>query len=738
MLNPGTSTDWSVYLVTDPSYVEPSELPATVRTAIEGGVTVVQLRDKHATEEAFRAQATALRAAMPDDVPLFVNDRVEIAQELGLHLHIGQSDMPYVDARRLLSAQQMIGLSIENEHQLDTLLRECLEAGVKLPDVIGLGPVLETATKPDAADPVGVDGVAVLAKKARQHGIASVAIGGVSLANARALSETDIDGLCVVSAIMGAENPAAAASELARAFRPPTIPRVLSIAGTDPSGGAGAQADIKAISAAGGYAMSVITALVAQNTQGVRDICIPDTQFLRQQLDSVSDDICIDAIKIGMLGSAEVITTVEQWLSAFLRRNPDCPVVIDPVMVATSGDRLLTSEAEEKLNQLLNYATVITPNSPELAVIAGEDEPTTWEDSVEMATRVAAQHGVAVIVKAGHLPSEDVGNAVVTADGLIAMYTTPRINTANTHGTGCSLSSALATRLAKRDPLPAALEWTTQWLYEAIEFGHVQEVGNGHGPVDHFHRLRRLATAGNTTPLPFHSASTGSLLPACATRITPAIAPAGPWTAQLWASSADVFSAILNLPFIKRLAAGTLSVGEFTFYQAQDALYLKEYSRALATLSAKAPLSADQVAWAKNAQGCIAVESQLHEQWLGEDYPRTGPSGVTQSYTDYLAARTSLDEYAVGVAAVLPCFWLYSEIGIRLSNANHEDHPYRAWLDTYSDDEFLASTREAVSRLERALESASGTTRRRAARAYLQACYHELWFFDQATRTYDM
>lgn len=170
MLNLGTSTDWSVYLVTDPSYVEPSELPATVRTAIEGGVTVVQLRDKHATEDAFRAQATALRAAMPDDVPLFVNDRVEIAQELGLHLHIGQSDMPYVDARRLLSAQQMIGLSIENEHQLDTLLRECLEAGVKLPDVIGLGPVLETATKPDAADPVGVDGVAVLAKKARQHG----------------------------------------------------------------------------------------------------------------------------------------------------------------------------------------------------------------------------------------------------------------------------------------------------------------------------------------------------------------------------------------------------------------------------------------------------------------------------------------------------------------------------------------------------------------------------------------
>ena len=150
------------------------------------------------------------------------------------------------------------------------------------------------------------------------------------------------------------------------------IPRVLSIAGTDPTGGAGIQADLKSIAAAGGYGMCVTTALVAQNTQGVREIHTPPQSFLRAQLDAVFDDVEVDAVKIGMLGDVETTRTVADYLAA----HPVPVVVVDPVMVATSGDRLLSADAEEALRQLVrDHATVVTPNLPELAVLTGQPEP---------------------------------------------------------------------------------------------------------------------------------------------------------------------------------------------------------------------------------------------------------------------------------------------------------------------------------------------------------------------------
>lgn len=149
-----------------------------------------------------------------------------------------------------------------------------------------------------------------------------------------------------------------------------SIPRVLSIAGTDPTGGAGIQADLKTVAAAGGYGMCVVTSLVAQNTQGVRNVHTPPTDFLRSQLTSVSDDVAIDAIKIGMLGDSGVITTVAQWLAS-LPKNRDMPIVLDPVMISTSGHRLLDPQAEKALQELALHATVVTPNLPELAVLCG-------------------------------------------------------------------------------------------------------------------------------------------------------------------------------------------------------------------------------------------------------------------------------------------------------------------------------------------------------------------------------
>jgi len=283
---------------------------------------------------------------------------------------------------------------------------------------------------------------------------------------------------------------------------------VLSIAGTDPSGGAGAEADLKSIFAAGGYGMSVVTSLVAQNTQGVRAVHTPGTEFLTQQLAAVFDDVVIDAVKIGMLGDVSTTEVVQNWLA----EHPVPVLVFDPVMIATSGDRLLKEDAEvavrsfaASLNAYSDHA-VITPNIPELAILCGQPPADSFDQAVAQAQAWSDEHGVNVIVKGGHLTSEEAGNAWVaprqatekatathTSDHAspLHMASSPRVNSPHTHGTGCSLSSALATRLGGGDSYHDALVWATEWLHGAIENAAALCVGHGHGPVDHAYRARR-------------------------------------------------------------------------------------------------------------------------------------------------------------------------------------------------------------------------------------------------------
>ncbi|MEJ6012241.1 bifunctional hydroxymethylpyrimidine kinase/phosphomethylpyrimidine kinase [Corynebacterium sp. H127] len=262
------------------------------------------------------------------------------------------------------------------------------------------------------------------------------------------------------------------------------IPRVLSIAGTDPTGGAGVQADLKAILAAGGYGMSVVTALVAQNTQGVRSVHIPPVDFLLEQLRAVSDDVHIDVIKVGMLGNAEIIRTVSEWYA-----DITAPLVLDPVMVASSGDRLLDSSAEAALRELCGQADLITPNIPELEVLSAQHLDTA-EAALQAAQNFAAATGTHVVVKGGHLSGSEAGNWLVDATGIVTQVSTPRIPTKNTHGTGCSLSAAVATRFGQTGDWAEALTWATHWLSEAIARADALEVGQGNGPVDHGVRLR--------------------------------------------------------------------------------------------------------------------------------------------------------------------------------------------------------------------------------------------------------
>lgn len=287
----------------------------------------------------------------------------------------------------------------------------------------------------------------------------------------------------------------------------PLAPRVLSIAGTDPSGGAGVQADLKSIFAAGGYGLSVVTSLVAQNTQGVRAVHTPGAEFLTQQLTAVFEDVDLDAVKIGMLGDLTTTEVVQNWLA----NHPVPVLVFDPVMIATSGDRLLAEDAEAAVRSfaasLSAYAdhAVITPNIPELAILCEQTPAGSFDEAVAQAQAWSDEHGVNVIVKGGHLNGEEAGNAWVAPHSAtesaeahratvgtspLHIASSPRVDSPHTHGTGCSLSSALATRLGGGNSYDAALVWATQWLHGAIEKAAALRVGHGRGPVDHAYRAR--------------------------------------------------------------------------------------------------------------------------------------------------------------------------------------------------------------------------------------------------------
>ena len=564
--------------------------------------------------------------------------------------------------------------------------------------------------------------------------------------------------------------PGASASGTPRAPQTARVPRVLSIAGTDPSGGAGIQADLKSIAASGGYGMCVTTSLVAQNTCGVREVFTPPLEFLTAQLAAVFDDVTVDAVKIGMLGDADTIRTVRTWLS----EHPVPVVVLDPVMIASSGDRLLQAEAEQALRDLVPLVNVITPNIPELAVLCEKEPAQTFDEAHEQAANLAAATGTTVIVKGGHLCGQDAGNTAVFPDGTCAHVRTPRLDSRNTHGTGCSLSSSLATRLgvellqhteAAEHPEAAeytaeqsvltsgdthrALQWSTRWLHESIAAGVGLQVGSGegHGPVDHTARARRLEAAASAYPWHHLLATTDSegntldgtsperLLPVSPVPAGEAVVkPAGPWTAALWAAGGETWHQILDLPFVRALGDGTLDEDLFAFYLDQDALYLRDYSRALATLSARADTAEAQVHWAAGAHEAIAAESQLHEGWLANRARLGGPSPITMGYTNFLRASAAGDDYVVGAAAILPCYWLYEEVGAVLSSQNHADHPYAEWLSMYGGEEFAAEVARSLAEVERAFETASPAQRVRAARAYLSACVYEREFFDQAHR----
>jgi hydroxymethylpyrimidine/phosphomethylpyrimidine kinase len=267
--------------------------------------------------------------------------------------------------------------------------------------------------------------------------------------------------------------------------------RALTIAGSDSGGGAGIQADLKTFSACGCYGMSAITAITAQNTQGVRGIFPVPPTTIQQQIEAVMEDIGANAVKTGMLHSSEVISTVAGMVKKFKVTN----LVVDPVMVATSGDKLLQDEAIEALKSiLLPLARVSTPNIPEAELLLGR-AITSQGQLPEAARELSTTFGGSVLLKAGHLKEQTLTDVFYNAekDEFLFMES-KRLSTLNTHGTGCTLSSAIAAHLARGYELNQAVQLAKDYISEAIEAGSSYKIGQGHGPVHHFFQLWEKAT----------------------------------------------------------------------------------------------------------------------------------------------------------------------------------------------------------------------------------------------------
>jgi len=263
------------------------------------------------------------------------------------------------------------------------------------------------------------------------------------------------------------------------------IRNVLTIAGSDPSGGAGIQADLKTFSACGVYGMAVLTALTAQNTQGVSGVHLVPAAFVADQIRAVLADVRVDAIKIGMIANAEIATAIVDVIVG----HEEVPIVLDPVMVAKGGAALLDMSAVDVITRrLLPLASLLTPNLPEAAALLGEDVAQSREEMADHARRLRAMGPQAVLVKGGHLSGGESPD-VLASDAGLDWFEASRIATANTHGTGCTLSSALAAELAKGATLRNAVANAKGYLARAIEHSGSLSVGSGHGPVQHFHQF---------------------------------------------------------------------------------------------------------------------------------------------------------------------------------------------------------------------------------------------------------
>lgn len=453
-----------------------------IRAALRGGVRILQYRDKTDRPDAEKIEIAKdlLAICRQHDATFIINDRPELALASGADgVHLGQGDSSVAEARKILGSHKIIGLSTRTVEQ-------ALKAEMQGADYIGVGSMFATGSKHDAE----VVGIETLIKVRRAVSIPIVAIGGIDRDGAEQAIEAGADAVAVISAIMKDPQPAIAAGEVALLFNRKTpMPRgqVLTIAGSDSGGGAGIQADLKTISLLGSYGMSALTALTAQNSCGVKGTHAVPADFVTDQIKAVLSDLGADVVKTGMLDSASIVHAVAEAI-----RRYSLMAVVDPVMMAKGGSPLLKSDAVEVLrSELLPRTYLLTPNLPEAEALAGISVKTPQD--MEKAARKLQQMGARnVLIKGGHLEGEPLD--LLLEGQRFYRFPSPRIETSNTHGTGCTYSAAIATFLAQGQPLVKAVATAKRFMTEAIRTAVT--MGAGHGPVNHWQAAKTVTNDG--------------------------------------------------------------------------------------------------------------------------------------------------------------------------------------------------------------------------------------------------
>ncbi|KAK1634733.1 phosphomethylpyrimidine kinase [Colletotrichum phormii] len=498
--------------------------------------------------------------------------------------------------------------------------------------------------------------------------------------------------------------------------------RVLVIAGSDCSGGAGLEADQKVIAAHGCYAMTATTALTAQNTTGVHDIHHVPQEFLLKQIDACIGDIGVDVVKTGMLASPATVETVVEAL----KRHKVPKVVVDPVMIATSGAELLPREAvAELLEGLLKLTTVLTPNIPEAKLIledSGHDsiEVASVKDLEAMAKSVQALGPEWVLVKGGHAPfKEDLtvarseGEKAVVVDVLYGHgefwhVKSPYQSSTNTHGTGCSLASAIASNLAKGLGVPEAVKSACRYIEAGIKTA--PGFGKGHGPLNHFHSIQTL---------PF---APGRFIEYMLER----------------PDVKDVWKTFVYHPFVMAMGDGTLPMESFKQYLIQDYLYLVHFARANALASYKAKSIADISAGATIVNH-ITREMSLHIDYckgFGITVPEieaTEEHQACTAYTRYVLDVGVSEDWIALQMALAPCLLGYGAVAKQLHGdvkTKREENTYWKWIENYVADDYVGAVKTGSDLIERHAALQSPSSIERLVKIFIHGTKMEIGFWE--------
>ncbi|KAJ5081697.1 hypothetical protein NUU61_009961 [Penicillium alfredii] len=501
-----------------------------------------------------------------------------------------------------------------------------------------------------------------------------------------------------------------------------SVKRVLVIAGSDSSGGAGLEADQRVLAAHGCYALTATTGLTAQNTLGVQDIFVVPSEFVRKQINAGLEDVGADVVKLGMLSSADTIDVIAETLQA--HRDP--PIVLDPVMVSTSGSQLLPEKAVKELRtKLLPLTTILTPNIPEAQLLlkdSGADvpEPTNRDELIQLAKRICSLGPKAVLLKGGHLPltkdhktaktPEEATTVVdILFDGKsVTLFETEYLVSRNTHGTGCSLASAIAANLAMGKNMTRAVRGAVRFVEAGIKTS--VDLGKGSGPINHFHSIYTM---------PFVP---GRFLEYILDR----------------SDVQRVWERFTYHEFVEGIGQGTLPLERFKEYLVQDYLYLVQFARSNALASYKAK-SMDSIAASAQIVLHIQQEMALHLDYCAsfglskqemEDHPETI---ACTAYSRYILDVGQSEDWLALQMALAPCLIGYGAIARRLYTEEgtlRQGNQYWKWIENYVAEDYTEAVRLGSALLEEHMQQVSPSRMEELIRIFIRATELEISFWD--------